>query len=175
MSGEQCAKKLAAGSDAPVPSSGPATKPVRKVTPSAPTAPSPTPVELDLDEPQDAVKFILSKFSQSERDKVKPVATVFVQELKADRKHPCSGHMRVQMIHTKILDSSSGRRAWLGDAGSMVRLSRSQVCHSDAVPCAEIVHKPSPQRPSQTRSDDGLFKGVLFAPEANVSIFLFSR
>ena len=67
--------------------------------------------ELDLDDPADAVQFLLSKFKAAERDKLQPVYRFFVQELRKGKKEPLVDLLRKEVIGPEVLDSGKGRQS----------------------------------------------------------------
>eukprot|EP00435_Cladocopium_sp_Y103_P038291 s180_g10.t1 len=76
----------------------------------------PPSVELDLNDVEDAEKFTLYNFSQSERSKVKPVAQFFFcknSKNSKGKKQSLSETIRKELLWKKVLDSVSGRNAWL--------------------------------------------------------------
>lgn len=73
-------------------------------------------MELDLEDPADAEKFLLSKFKPEKREQLQPVARFYLQELKKGKKEPLVtlvNLLRKEVIGPKMLDSAKGRQAWV--------------------------------------------------------------
>ena len=78
-----------------------------------PASDGPVQVELDLEDPADAEKFLLSKFKPEKREQLQPVARFYLQELKKGKKEPLVNLLRKEVIGPKMLDSAKGRQAWV--------------------------------------------------------------